>query len=239
MMCWPPSKCTSSHRTLLQCVLCCVMCLFAQTADSQDAVPGIHASSDHAPEIYGAIYVLGSLAKNRNLNLGGEELPSTTVRDGAGAGFRAGVFPAFTGYVVGIQAESFGLGHELSAPASMGSSGIQSGRGTLLAWTTMVSLLVQYPGRLIKPYVGVGVGWSSSFLLDAQLMQGAVTQTGTLRDTGLAFQYFAGLRAHVTDSVFVFGEYKYFASRYQWGGSLEPSLDLRTNIVAIGVGLSF
>jgi len=43
----------------------------------------------------------------------------------------------------------------------------------------------------------------------------------------------------VTESVFVFGEYKYFASRYQWGGSLDPSLDFRTQIVAIGVGLSF
>ena len=215
------------------------MCLFAQTADGQEAASGIQSSSDHGPEIYGAIYLLGSLAENRNLSVGGEELPSTTVRNGAGGGFRAGVFPAFTGYIVGIQAESFALGHEVSAPASMGSSGIQSGSGTLLAWTTMVSLLVQYPGRLMKPYVGVGVGWSSSFLLDAQLMKGAVTQTGTLRDTSVAFQYFAGLRAHVTESVFVFGEYKYFASRYQWGGSLEPSLDLRTNIVAIGVGLSF
>lgn len=103
----------------------------------------------------------------------------------------------------------------------------------------MVSLLVQYPGTLMKPYVGVGVGWSSSFLLNTQLMKGAATQTGTPRDTSGAFQYFAGLRAHVTESVFVFGEYKYFASRYQWGGSLDPSLDLRTHIVAIGVGLSF
>jgi opacity protein-like surface antigen len=219
------------------------MCLFAQTADGQEAASGIQSSSDHGPEIYGAIYLLGSLAENRNLSVGGEELPSTTVRNGAGGGFRAGVFPAFTGYIVGIQAESFALGHEVSAPASMGSSGIQSGSGTLLAWTTMVSLLVQYPGTVMKPYVGVGVGWSSSFLLDTQLMKGAVTQTGTqtgsLRDTSAAFQYFAGLRAHVTESVFVFGEYKYFASRYQWGGSLDPSLDFRTQIVAIGVGLSF
>jgi opacity protein-like surface antigen len=238
-MCWPPSRCTSSHRTLLQCVLCCMMCLFAQTADGQEPASGIQSSSDHGPEIYGAIYVLGSLAKNRNLNVGGAELPSTTVRDGAGGGFRAGVFPAFTGYIVGIQAESFGLGHEVSAPASMGSSGVQSGRGTLLAWTTMVSLLVQYPGTLMRPYVGAGVGWSSSFLLDTQLMKGSVTQTGTLRDTSAAFQYFTGLRAHVTESVFVFGEYKYFASRYQWGGSLDPSLDFRTQIVVIGIGLSF
>jgi hypothetical protein len=43
----------------------------------------------------------------------------------------------------------------------------------------------------------------------------------------------------VTERVFLFGEYKYFASRYQWGGNLEPSLDLRTHIVAIGIGLAF
>jgi opacity protein-like surface antigen len=70
-------------------------------------------------------------------------------------------------------------------------------------------------------------------------MKGAVTQTGTLRDTSPAFQYFAGVRVLVTENVFMFGEYKYFASRYQWGGNLEPSLDFRTHIVAIGVGLAF
>lgn len=213
------------------------MWLIAQTAYSQDVEP--HSPTDHGPEIYAAIYLLGSLPKNRNLNLDGEELPSTTIRNGGGGGFKAGVFPAFTGYVVGIQAESFGLGHAVTAPASIGSSGIQSGRGTLVAWTTMVSLLVQYPGSLLKPYAGVGIGWTSSYLLDAQLTKGTVTQTGTARDTSAAYQYLAGLRAQVTDRVFLFGEYKYFASRYHWGGSLEPSLDFRTQIVAVGVGLSF
>ena len=197
------------------------------------------ASPRTGPEIYGGVYVFGSLAQNRNLNVGGEELPSTTVKNAAGGGFKAGVFPAFTGYVVGIQAESFGLGHEVKAPASMGASGVQSGRGTLLAWTTMVSLIMQYPGKLVKPYGGVGAGWSSSYLVDAHFTKGAVTRVGTLRDTSLAFQYFAGARMLVTEKVFVFGEYKYFASRYQWSGNLEPSLDFRTHIVAIGVGLSF
>ena len=51
-----------------------MMCLFAQTADGQEAASGIQSSSDHPPEIYGAIYVLGSLAKNRNLDVGSEAL---------------------------------------------------------------------------------------------------------------------------------------------------------------------
>ncbi len=237
MMSWPRCKCTFSHSMLLWALFCCVMCLFVPaSAEGREEEP---ADSNQEPEIYGAIYLLGSLVKNRNLNIGGEELPSTTVRNGAGGGYRAGVFPAFTGYVVGIQAETFGLGHEVTSPASIGSSGMQSGRGTLLAWTTLVSLLVQYPGKQFKPYAGIGVGWSSSFLVDAHFTKGAVTQTDTLRDTSPAFQYLVGLRAYFTEKAFVFGEYKYFASRYQWSGSLQPSLDLRTHIVAIGVGISF
>ena len=221
------------------CIFICVVCLLILPLQASAEEPPNDAASSHGPEIYGAIYLLGSLAKNRNLNVGGEELPSTTVKNGAGGGFKAGVFPVFTGYVVGIQAETFGVGHEVTAPPSIGASGIQSGHGTLFAWTTMVSLLVQYPGQTFKPYVGIGAGWSSSFLIDARLTKGSVTQSGTLRDTSAAFQYVAGLRAHLTETVFMFGEYKYFASRYQWGGTLEPSLDLRTHIIAIGVGLSF
>lgn len=239
MMSWPRCKCISRRGTLLWCLFCCLMCLFVKTAEGQEVETAADPSSNHEPEIYGAIYLLGSLAKNRNLNVGGEELSPTTVRNGAGGGFKAGVFPAFTGYVLGIQAESFGLGQEVTAPASMGSSGIQSAHGTLLAWTTMVSLLVQYPGKIVKPYAGIGVGWSSSYLVDAQLTKGSTTQTGTLGDISVAFQYLAGIRAHLTDSVFVFGEYKYFTSRYHWSGSLDPSLDFRTQIVAVGVGLSF
>lgn len=211
----------------------------AHTAHGQETALEAPAPSNRGPEIYAALYVLGSIPKNGTLNLDNEELPFTTIRNGGGGGFKAGVFPAFTGYMIGIQAESFGLGHQLTAPASIGTTGVQSGRGTLFAWTTMVSLLIQYPGTVLKPYAGVGIGWSSSYLFDAQLTKGPVTQTGTARDTSAAYQYLAGLRAQVTARVFLFGEYKYFASRYQWSGTLEPSLDFRTHVVAIGVGLSF
>jgi opacity protein-like surface antigen len=216
-----------------------MLCLLIHAAYASAEETGIETTSREGPEIYGAVYILGSLAKNRNLNVGGEELPSTTVRHGGGGGFKAGVFPSFTGYVLGIQAESFGLGHDVTAPASLGSSGAQSGRGTLLAWTTVVSLIVQYPGERVKPYAGIGAGWSSSYFVDAHIMKGPVTQAGTLRDTSPAFQYFAGMRMLISERMFVFGEYKYFASRYQWNGALDPSLDLRTHIVALGIGLAF
>jgi opacity protein-like surface antigen len=208
-------------------------------AQAQESGPADEDSQREGPEIYGGLYVFGSLAQNRNLNVGGEELPSTTVKNGAGGGFKAGVFPAFTGYVVGIQAESFAMGHEITAPTSTGTSGTQSAHGTLLAWTTMVSLVVRYPGERFQPYVGLGAGWSSSFLIDTEITKGGTTQSGRFRDTSFASQYFGGLRFNLTQRVFLFGEYKYFASRYNWNGGLQPSLDFRTHILALGVGLSF
>ena len=221
-------------------VLSLVWCLSAYSAAAQDTEPTEDLSSPrNGPEIYGGIFFLGSLAKNRNLNVGGEEFSSTTVKNGAGGGFKAGVFPAFMGYVVGIQGESFGLGHEITTPTSIGSSGNQSGRGTLLAWTTLVSLVVRYPGERFQPYAGVGAGWSSSLLVETNLTKGGMSQTGTARDSSLASQYFAGLRTNLTQRVFLFGEYKYLASRYNWSGNLQPSLDFRTHILAIGAGLSF
>jgi opacity protein-like surface antigen len=220
-------------------MLTIVLCLTAHVAHAQDSGPDNDAASHEGPEIYGALFLFGSLAQNRNLNVGGEQLPSTTVKNGVGGGFKAGVFPAFTGYVVGIQAESFAMGQEITAPTSIGTSGTQSARGTLLAWTTMVSLVVRYPGERVQPYIGVGAGWSSSFLVDTEITKGGTTQSARLRDTSFASQFFGGLRMNLTQRVFLFGEYKYFASRYEWSGSLQPSLDLRTHILTLGVGLSF
>jgi len=103
----------------------------------------------------------------------------------------------------------------------------------------MVSLVVRYPGEQLQPYAGVGAGWSSSLLVGTDITKGSMTQSGTARDTSFASQYFAGLRVNLTQQVFLFGEYKYFASRYHWSGNLQPSLDFRTHILALGAGLSF
>ena len=240
----------SQLAAIVMCILigtlwggCGVSSSYAQEGDAQT----VQVESEHrdppiqqkAVEIYGGVYLLGSLAKNRNLNVGGEALPQTTVGDHAGGGVKAGIFPAFTNYVVGIQAEMFALGSEIAAPQSSGSGGIPSGRGTMLAWNTLVSLVVRYPGEQFQPYIGAGAGWSSSLLVGTDLMKGATTQSGIARDMSLAYQYFTGLRVNLTEGMFVFGEYKFFGSRFNWSGSLQPSLDFRAHIVALGAGLSF
>ena len=215
------------------------MCLASLSVQAQEVELSGEQATIKRQEVYGGVYLLGSLAKNRNLNVSGEELSQTTVKNGAGGGVKAGVFPAFTNYIVGIQGEMFALGSEIGAPSSTGSAGAQSGRGTMLAWNTIVSVVVRYPGEQFQPYAGAGAGWSSSLLVGADLVRGSAAQDGTARDTSFAYQYFAGLRMNLTQRVFFFGEYKYFGSRYNWSGSLQPSIDFRTHIVALGAGLSF
>ena len=55
-------------------------------------------------------FLFGSLAQNRNLNAGDGEIPFTTVKNGAGGGIKAGVFPAFTNYLVGITGRNVWVG---------------------------------------------------------------------------------------------------------------------------------
>ncbi len=229
----------ASYFGLLCLVMACAPCIAVRIADAQDSAEVEEGKEAVQQEIYGALYLLGSLTENRNLNVGGEELTSTTVKNGAGGGVKAGVFPAFTNHMLGIQGELFALGSEITAPQSSGSAGVQSGKGTMLAWNTMVSLVMRYPGEQFQPYAGLGAGWSTSLLVGTDIVRGAATQSGIARDTSFAYQYFGGLRANLTQQVFVFGEYKFFASRYSWSGSLQPSLDFRTHLVALGIGLSF
>mgnify|MGYP003349682055 FL=1 len=77
-----------------------------------------------------------------------------------------------------------------------------------------------------------------SLLVGSELTRGSATQSGIAQEMSFAYQYFAGLRMNLTERVFCFGEYKYFGSRYHWSGNLQPALDFRTHIVALGAGLS-
>lgn len=239
-MCWPRFRCISSATTArLSLGLTLAISFAAASVFAQETSPIEEPSPKSRSEIFGGLYVLGSFPKNRNLNIGGEELPSTVVRNGAGAGARTGIFPAFTNRVLGIQGEIFGLGSEITAPQTVGSGGVQSGRTTLLAWNTLVSLVLRYPGEQFQPYIGIGAGWSSALLVGTDLTKGTATQSGVSHDTGFARQYMAGLRTNMTGRLFLFGEYKYFMTHYSGSGSLQPSLDFRAHIVAVGVGLSF
>ena len=111
-----------------------------------------------------------------------------------------------------------------------------------IAVTTMANLLVRYPGQRFQPYVGVGGGWSSGYLLRSDIQHGTDRVTGQVGTMTFAYQFLAGLRGYVTQKVFVFGAYKYFVAKYDWDGhGARPAvtLYLHAPLLLVGVGLSF
>ena len=80
--------------------------------------------------------------------------------------------------------------------------------------------------------------------INFQTNSGAMTGKGS--DVAVAYQFLAGMRAYVQKKVYLFGEYKYFGSSYDWksetsSGNSGPttSLAFHTHLVAVGLGVSF
>jgi len=193
-------------------------------------------------DIYAGVYVLGSSPKNKNLVVGGDEIPQTTVGSGMGAGIKAGLYPSFTNRVVGIEAEIFGHGGDVTATRTTVSGGTRFANANLITFNTMANLVMRYPGEILQPYIGAGWGLSSGFLTDIDIQRGTDRLTGTGSTTTVAYQFLGGLRANLTKNVFLFGEYRYFAAKYRWdseGSGPDTKLDFRTQYITGGVGLSF
>ncbi|MEP7153927.1 MAG: outer membrane beta-barrel protein, partial [Nitrospira sp.] len=111
----------------------------------------------------------------------------------------------------------------------------------------MANLLLRYPGEFIQPYIGVGAGLSGGFARDLNLQHSTI---GVIRenaaDGAFAYQFIGGIRANVSEQVFLFTEYKYFVANYQWesefaNGSHGPSftLNYRTHLISGGLGFRF
>jgi opacity protein-like surface antigen len=206
----------------------------AQDVSSSGQVP---VSENRKTEFYGALSILGTIPKDENLNVGGTTIPNTHVNGSAGAGVKAGIFPKFAEGIFGVEGEVFGHGGKLNAPGQA--------QGDLTVVNFMVNVLARYPGEIFQPYVGTGVGLSAGQLRDANIQTGSTQLTGKSTDGAGAVQLLGGVRAYVMKKIFLFGEYRYFASDYEWDsegistGSPSVKYDFRTQIVSGGIGISF
>lgn len=86
-------------------------------------------------------------------------------------------------------------------------------------------------------------GTSSGFLHNASIQHGNLALTGTSGDMAFAYQFLGGIKTFVTKRLFVFGEYKYFGTKYSFdsegAGNSKVKLDFQTHIVSGGIGWSF
>ena len=181
-------------------------------------------------EAYFAPYLLGTFPIDKNLSIGGngfsnETFRGTNIQGSGGAGLKAGVYPGAMGGVLGLEGEFFGHGGKLKTSGGA----FANGEGT-------------------QCFVGVGAGAGASLahLRDINFQTNSGALTGKAGDVAFAYQFLAGMRAYVNKKVYVFGEYKYFGSAYDWksessSGVSGPttSLTFRTHIVALGLGVTF
>ena len=219
-----------------------------QAATAQDQIstdPSIE--KQRKTEAYFAPYLLGTFPVDKTMSLGGngfanETFRGTNIKGSGGAGLKAGAYPSATGGVLGLEGEFFGHGGKLKTP----DGAFPSADANLLVLNSMINLLARYPGDVIQPYGGAGIGVSIAQLRDINFRTNSGAMTGKGSDAAFAYQFLAGVRAYVQKKVYLFGEYKYFGSSYDWkseyaSGSSGPttSLTFHTHLVAVGLGLSF
>lgn len=198
-------------------------------------------------EIYVSFFMQGSRPLNRPARLQEDPFTNTDVQGGLGGGLKVGFFPAFAGRYVGLEAELSGLDGKVNAPAATTGGVTRSANFRLQSINAMANLLLRYPGDVMQPYIGIGAGLSGGFARDLNLQHstiGVVHENAA--DGAFAYQFIGGVRANVSDRVFLFTEYKYFVANYQWesefaNGSHGPSftLNYRAHIIAGGLGFSF
>jgi hypothetical protein len=131
----------------------------------------------------------------------------------------------------------------MRVPRMTSGSGITLAKDCLGAINTYVQLDAAVSWRDRPALHGAGVGSSTGILYNANIQSGNVGLSGTSGDLAFAYQFLGGVRAFVTKTLFLFGEYKYFVTNYSWGSegasTQRVKLDFQTHIVPGSIGWSF
>ncbi len=188
-------------------------------------------------------HIIGLFPQDKDLSVGGNRIPNTDVRGTIGAGVKFDAYPWFTKKIVGMEIEVFGLGGSVKAPRTTSGSGTTQAQGSLIAISTMYNLMLRYPSDVVQPYIGIGAGTSTGILHNVNIQSGNIGLTGSSGDWAFAYQFLGGVRAFVTKKLFLFGEYKYYVTKYSWdtegAGNPKVKLDFQTHLVSGGLGWSF
>lgn len=196
-------------------------------------------SLSEKPQTHVAVFALGGSPMDEDLSVGDFDVSGAELKPLYGGGIKVGVFPGFGRGVFGLEGELFGFGGSIQQRNAGGSRA----DGSLASVNSMVNLLVRYPGSVMQPYIGIGGGAALGYLSATSIQSGVVEVRGESDDVALAFQLIGGLRAYVSDRVYLFGEYKYFGTKYTWpsegAGDPDTSFSFRAHIVAAGFGVSF
>lgn len=178
-------------------------------------------------------YALGSWPRDQDIFNHGTIVPAS-VQQGFGAGVKVGFFPSRLHGILGLTLDSNIHSGALSFPNVAKGQAHGTDRSDLLVTNTTANLILRYPGKQVRPYVGIGVGWSSAVLLNPNVSGRGDEDF----DSAYAFvhQFLGGGQFSITPKWFLFGEYRYVSSNYHWEGL---AADFRTHYGLLGGGLRF
>lgn len=189
-------------------------------------------------------YALGSWPRDQDIFNQGTSVPAS-LQQGFGAGLKVGLFPAVLKRLVGIEMDSNMHSAALSFPNIANGRNNETGRSDLLIINTTFNLILRYPGKRIRPYIGGGIGWSHGTLLNPNIAGRDDKDFDSARS--FTHQFIGGAQVVLSPKValfntqqnvaiFLFGEYRYLSSNYHWEGL---AIDFQTHYGLVGVGLRF
>lgn len=191
-----------------------------------------------------SVYALGAWPRDVDI-FNQETIVPASIQDGFGAGLKVGLFPAALKRMVGLEIDSNMNGSAVSFPNIADGQHNETGHSDLLIINTTFNLVLRYPGERVRPYVGIGGGWSHGTLLNPNIAGRDDKDFDTAR--ALAYQFLGGMQVLLspkvalfdtqqTVAIFLFGEYRYLSSDYHWEAL---AIDFRTHYGLVGVGLRF
>jgi opacity protein-like surface antigen len=154
--------------------------------------------------------------------------PDFDLQNSISYGAKVGYFPGHSWF--GIEGEVFHTSPHLKqiefVPAEPGIH--------FRVTTVGANFIARYPGRTLQPYVGVGIG--AAF---AHIGNTATVRSDT--DVAAAWNVLFGLRAFVTPTIAIFGEYKYTGASLRFDDAFGPDGGFAGNYRAQHVlgGLSY
>jgi len=157
-----------------------------------------------------------------------------SIRDGFGAGLKVGLFPAALRRMVGLELDSNMHGGAVSFSNIANGQNNETGRSDLLIINTTFNLILRYPSETIRPYLGIGIGWSHGTLLNPNIAGRDDKDFDSAR--ALTHQFLGGAQLLISPRFFLFGEYRYVSANYHWE---KLAIDFRTHYGLVGVGLRF
>jgi opacity protein-like surface antigen len=227
-----------------------IMCPIAEL----DEAEAEEAAEPLRKEWYVSGFLLRSYPIGGSLKVDGDKIPDTRFEGAMGGGLKIGVFPSYKS-VFGAEVELSGHGGSITAPHTVINNRVRSAQLDRTQFNFMVNALARYPGDIIQPYAGIGLGFSV-LGLDGQTQSSA----GILEPdgfAGFALQGIIGVRLIVTNHLFGFVEYKpmlftgkegdrcrvctRYSCRTLANCTTPPlhSLNVQSHCVAVGVGFRF